>query len=655
MAIGINSIFEIRSGATSANANGGLFNPERTGTLNDLAATSSSGQSSTPTVSSVSYTFTATDGDGTCWLFIQSGGTFVPGWYLITSVSAGVATLSAGVGAAIKYTTYANGRSLALNTATGCATTTTPTSGVFMIDYSQRNGAIIAGSTDFGSTTIAPTTLNSATGGFTQAMVGNGFHQITTGTGAFGLLGWYEIVTVTDANNLVLDRTPNSGTASVGCTGSIGGAISLQSNSVTAGLSDDAVFENGLGTNGSGATMFFIKNGTYTQLQSITVAAVGGTLAPIKVFGYNSIRTDGLGANLGTNRPTINLVATAVTWAANWERYNIIETGTTSSMDTIGAANKVVHFKVTNSSITNNRYCFSCTNTLVPFFEDVEAMSYRGLILDAVSGATPINMDSCYFHSSAYVSNDGYTSSQRILFTNCIFADMFTGVINFAGVLTTALPTFLNCTFYGAENKLGVGINVATTGTAVYFRNCIFYGLVTPVVYADLQTVTGGFSNYNNYYNNTNSNTNYPLGSNSLALDPQFSNVVQRTGTTATTNTTLGNHLVDANATFVTWGITAGVDTVYISSGPGVVFTNYSILSVDSETQLTVGETILADATANHVWQITTGHNFNIGTNLKAQGFPGVFPGALTTGYMDVGAAQRQEQSSGGAGGFFIQ
>ena len=40
--------------------------------------------------------------------------------------------------------------------------------------------------------------------------------------------------------------------------------------------------------------------------------------------------------------------------------------------------------------------------------------------------------------------------------------------------------------------------------------------------------------------------------------------------------------------------------------------------------------------------------DFSIGTNLKALGFPGVFPGALSTGYMDIGAVQRQEAGGGG-------
>lgn len=35
--------------------------------------------------------------------------------------------------------------------------------------------------------------------------------------------------------------------------------------------------------------------------------------------------------------------------------------------------------------------------------------------------------------------------------------------------------------------------------------------------------------------------------------------------------------------------------------------------------------------------------DYSIGTNLKAKGFPGPFPGATTTGYLDIGAVQRQE------------
>ena len=43
--------------------------------------------------------------------------------------------------------------------------------------------------------------------------------------------------------------------------------------------------------------------------------------------------------------------------------------------------------------------------------------------------------------------------------------------------------------------------------------------------------------------------------------------------------------------------------------------------------------------------------NFAVGANMKAIGFPTIFPGALSTSYMDMGAVQRQEPAGGSSGG----
>src|SRR3990167_5722561 len=40
--------------------------------------------------------------------------------------------------------------------------------------------------------------------------------------------------------------------------------------------------------------------------------------------------------------------------------------------------------------------------------------------------------------------------------------------------------------------------------------------------------------------------------------------------------------------------------------------------------------------------------DFSIGANLKALGWPGLFPAGLSTGYLDIGAVQRQEPAGGG-------
>ena len=40
--------------------------------------------------------------------------------------------------------------------------------------------------------------------------------------------------------------------------------------------------------------------------------------------------------------------------------------------------------------------------------------------------------------------------------------------------------------------------------------------------------------------------------------------------------------------------------------------------------------------------------DFSVGDNMKAVGFPGTYPGGLSTGYLDIGAVQREEPASGG-------
>lgn len=643
MALGINAVWECRTTATAANVNGAGFNPESaTLALTDLAATSSSGQSATPTVSSATYTFVA--GDVNAYLFIQSGGTFVPGWYLITAVSAGVATLSAAIGAVVKYTSGA-ARSVALNTAAGCATTTTPTAGVFTIDYSQQDAAgfTLTSLTSAGAGNVV---LSAAA---VPTMIGNIAH---CNSGTNFTTGWFEVTAVSTGVSFTLS-TNQAGTAittGAGVSGAIniGGAASLNSS---AGATDDAFFENGAGTNGSGAHWFFIKNGSYATMGTITLAASGGTQSPIRVFGYNSLRTDGMGADLGSNRPILTFGANQWTFGSYWNQYNLIIVSTAASAVSTAVSNQIFYCKIINNSTTAARAAITATNNLFSLIFGSELIAYRGNAIITSSTGSPIDCRYSYIHSSNNGCSSGATTgNSHIIFWGNIFADNITTDILFSSAMTAG--SILNSnTFYGAENKLGVGVSFATGSRPWESVNNIFYGKVTPVTSADVQTQS--FSDYNDYFNNTNGNTNYPTGPNTLAVDPQFTNVVQRTGTTATTNTTGGNHLVDANATFVTWGISAGVDTVYIKSGTaGPVFTNYSILSVDSETQLTLGETVVANATADHVWQITRGHNFAIGTNLRALGYPGVFPGGLTTGYLDIGAAQRQE--SGAAGMLYV-
>ena len=86
-------------------------------------------------------------------------------------------------------------------------------------DYSDSDTPILS-LTDL-ATTGTVTTVTSATGGFTAAMVDN-ILRIASGTNS--IPAYYRIVTFTDANTVELDRTPASGAMSGGV-GRIGGAF----------------------------------------------------------------------------------------------------------------------------------------------------------------------------------------------------------------------------------------------------------------------------------------------------------------------------------------------------------------------------------------------------------------------------------------------
>src|SRR6185369_16734786 len=136
MAVTAATILECAATGSDGNAgsdnNAGAFDPATNvaNMLTDLAATVATGNS--PVVTSASYNFVA--GDVGSWLFISSGTNWTPGWYKIASVGSNAATLSAAIGAAILYAT---GGPFGLNTAAGCATTASPTSGTGSVDYSQ--------------------------------------------------------------------------------------------------------------------------------------------------------------------------------------------------------------------------------------------------------------------------------------------------------------------------------------------------------------------------------------------------------------------------------------------------------------------------------------------------------------------------------------
>jgi hypothetical protein len=481
-------------------------------------------------------------------------------------------------------------------------------------DYSQQNAAQYTG-TDLASSngTNATPTVTSASHTFVSTDVGN---IIFISAGTNWTAGRYEITSVS-GGGAVLDRACGSVAALSSGTYAVGGALSL-------GSSDDTVFETFVAGN-----KIHIKSGTYTLGGAISVASAGGAQNPITIEGYNTTRGDN---PTGTSRPTLDGGANAITFTgANWNYYNMIFTSTGGNCFVNSLGSKFFNCKFANTSTVANRQALTIGATSGNVFcLNCEFVSYRG---NGVSLSAVAHFIGCYFHDSNNGVSDSVVATGGQVFTNCVFANCVNAAYNGASARTGGL--FINnCTFYGAENKLGTGITFATGTTSVRLMNNIIYGFVTGVNHADsAQRI--GLDDYNNYYNNTTDANNWIQGTNTISLNPNFRNVTQITGTTATTS---GSVLTDSSADFS--NVVDNQDYCHIKSGTGVTAGIYKI-TAHTTTTLTLDIAPGTSATADKVYQVTTGRNWAVGPNMKDQAFPGTFADNLVTSYSDIGAIQR--------------
>ena len=489
------------------------------------------------------------------------------------------------------------------------------------VDYSQQDTAQLNG-TDL-TCTAGSTTVTSATGGFTSQMVGNYIHLTAlTGTGA--LVGWYEIVTYTDGNNVVLDRTPTNGVNNITAgTFYVGGAALLGTTL------DDDMFEAVIAGN-----IFYIKSGTYTLSESIAASYNASVTNGVFVIGYNTTRDDN---PTGDNRPLLAFGSLSLTLGQFWQLRNIRVTGTSANLVTLARGVNIVNSSVINDSTTASRVSVnhaSGVNDVCMIL--LEAACYRGSAYFQGNGSG-LFMFACLLRDSTFCYSISAVGQVVYMF-GCLIVGGRT-----RGLSSSSSTNYLrvwSCTFYGAESKLGVGA-YHTNGNSDIYINCVFYGLDTGIELGTDDNTT--FVGWCDFYNCTAEVTNCDKSTfANIALDPGFG-ITERSGSTATT--TSGNHLVQTGATFQTWNVAAG-DMLCLESGTGITAGWYTIASVDSETQVTTNETLSANATADKVWLIRQGNDFNVGANMAAKGILGSI--GEMTGYMDLGAVQRQASSGGG-------
>jgi len=142
--------------------------------------------------------------------------------------------------------------------------------------------------TDFATSGAGSTTLTSATGGFTSAMVGNCV-RIASGTNF--QVGYYFVTAYTDANTVTLDRTPTSGGAGSGGTGRLGGAFASVSGSLSTGgtvtaptITSPLAAGHTINLRGGGTDT--PASADYTQTGFATYPAGSTASGLIRVIGY---------------------------------------------------------------------------------------------------------------------------------------------------------------------------------------------------------------------------------------------------------------------------------------------------------------------------------------------------------------------------------
>ncbi len=90
----------------------------------------------------------------------------------------------------------------------------------------------------------------------------------------------------------------------------------------------------------------------------------------------------------------------------------------------------------------------------------------------------------------------------------------------------------------------------------------------------------------------------------------------------------------------IIYGFTTGVN--HADSGNLAGYSDYNAY-FNNTTARTNWLTGANDIATNPGFANTSSNNYAVSATMKFKGFPGVFPGALTTGYLDIGAVQRHE------------
>jgi hypothetical protein len=379
-------------------------------------------------------------------------------------------------------------------------------------DYPRTQAAAILTATDLACTT-GGTTLTSATGGFTAAMIGNGIY-IKSGTNF--TVGLYVITARTDTNTVTLDRDPTNGSNASSGTGSVGGrrAVLL-----------DAYLETPY--NLAGMTHEVWATGTMTLTEALSIE-LDGTADGAGFINIEGRASDGSADPQGANRPTIACGAYGFDVDNYWQFTDLIftTTGTGVRGDT---ACLFRNCKITNTSGTANRAAAVAGGAMWRMI-DCELVSTNGYGVQDLAGTTMLTR--CYIHDSKIA----VLALTMVLDSNIMDACTTTGID------TNGLGAYI-CN--NTINDCVDGIDGATLYGFIVLNNIISNCTSNGAKWSGERPVN--YWDYNDFYNNGTDRTNVAAGPNDNDVDPGY------------TDAAGGNFSTGANVADTGFGIRLGV------------------------------------------------------------------------------------------------
>lgn len=345
-------------------------------------------------------------------------------------------------------------------------------------DYSQQDAAQL--SINDGACNNN-TTLTSATGGFTAAMIANGVHI----AGNNFVTGFYVITAVASSNSCTLDRNPTSGAAASNGVCNVGGACTT----LVAPLSTTIV----------AGTTIYIKKGTYAWA---TLTVTDGTgAAGIKYIGYNAARND---VCVGANRPAITMSGAFVTGSSASFR-NLIFSGTFNG--NLITAGTYCTFDNVKGTMTNALAVTVFSPNTSSSFTRCEAVCTNGYGFNGIWSLCC----SCYAHDSLIGFLAGTATQTNAVVVDCIADTCTTGIqSNQAGTKVIGCSVY-NCT---------TGILLTAQAAGVY--NSIISGCTTGVSSTAGTYLSQQRNDFNLYNNGAGDVTQFAKEANCLSGNPLF-------------------------------------------------------------------------------------------------------------------------------------